>query len=87
MMEKKDSTSGQMERRRFLQQTATVAFASPVIVSMMARGAAAQTIVCGEKSGGVGSVDCTITTPCGTGLECRGAPAGSVGDPCGCFVL
>lgn len=86
-MEDKGIGSGQIGRRRFLQQTATVAFASPVIVSMMTSGAAAQDVECGTKSGGAGSVDCNVTTPCATDEECRGLPAGPMGTPCGCVVL
>ena len=83
-MGEKGTSSGEIERRRFLQQTATVAFASPVIVSMMTGAARAQAQECGEKIGGAGTTACTVTNACDTGFECLGAPLLGSGTPCGC---
>lgn len=88
-MDAKDTGSGQIERRRFLQHTATVAFAAPVIVSMMSGAAKAAGLgdQCGTKSGGVGDTACNVTDPCTTGLSCQGLPAGPMGTPCTCVVV
>jgi hypothetical protein len=89
-VETKDAGSGQgIERRRFLQHTATVAFAAPVIVSMMSGAARAAGIgdQCGTKTGGVGDTTCNVTEQCSTGLECHGLPAGPAGTPCTCVPV
>lgn len=72
-------------RRRFLKQAATVAWASPFIVTMLSRTANAQEpIQCGTKIGGVGTIACTVTNPCGSPLGCAGNPAGAAGSACFC---
>ena len=89
-MEDKDTRSGQIERRRFLQHTATVAFAAPVIVSMMSGAAKAAGIgdQCGTKATNTpGDTACNVTDPCTTGLECHGLPLGNAGSPCTCVVV
>lgn len=79
-------------RRRFLKQAATVAWASPLIVTMMSRAANAQPAQCGtlelfSMPGGGSQLQCNVSQPCGTAQTC--APgAGSFldpGDPCFCI--
>ena len=82
-MEDRDTGSGQIERRRFLQQTATVAFAAPVIVSMMS-GAAQARPQCGTKVEGGQSTACHTTSACTTGFECLGEPGAFIDSPCFC---
>jgi hypothetical protein len=87
-MDTQGTDSGRnIERRRFLKHTATVAFAAPVMASMMSGAASAQVGQCGTKSGGIDEVDCTVTTPCETGMECRAAPLLPMGTPCGCVPI
>lgn len=79
-------------RRRFLKQAATVAWASPLIVTMMSRAASAQPTQCGTLQlfslpGGGSQLQCQVSQPCGSTQAC--APgAGSFlnpGDPCFCL--
>ena len=59
-------------RRRFLKQAATVAWASPLIVTMMSRTAHAQPgAFCGAITGLGG---CDNSPPCGTGFQCIPGP-------------
>lgn len=73
-------------RRRFLKQAATVAWASPFIVTMMSRTAQAQTAVCGELDPNDSGV-CVETAPCGTAQVC--VPSPIFGNPtrCACASL
>lgn len=90
-MEEQQRIAGSgIERRDFLRNTATVAFAAPVIVSLLSGPARAQVggigEECGTKSGGVGSTTCNVTAPCGTMLECRADPTNQLSDDCFCFA-
>lgn len=76
-------------RRRFLKQAATVAWASPMIVTMMSRAAQAQPTQCGtlqlfSMPGGGSQLRCAVTNPCGSSQTC--APTGFLnsGDACFC---
>ncbi len=72
-------------RRRFLKQAGTVAWASPLILTMMSRAAHAQVEVCGTKIGGPGTTACTVTLPCGSQtLGCQGVAAAAAGTDCVC---
>ncbi len=70
-------------RRRFLKQAATVAWASPFIVTMMSRTAHAQPIVCGTQ----GPTACNLTgLPCGTTAVCTPDPDNlGLGNDCICL--
>ncbi len=71
-------------RRRFLKQAATVAWASPFIVTMMSRAAHAQPQSCGVMNE---LLLCDVTFPCGTGLICRlDGSTPSPGRPCSCLT-
>lgn len=75
-------------RRRFLKQAGAVAWASPLIVTMMSRAAQAQDVIeCGTKIGGTGTTACTVTTPCGSPLQCLGNPLGAAGSTCTCVSV
>lgn len=80
--EQKLSEEGQA-RRRFLKQAGTVAWASPVLVTMMTRAASASHItVCGTATIGGG---CTVATPCGSTSVCLPDPANpGIGNNCLC---
>ena len=58
-------------RRRFLKQAATVAWASPFIMTMMSRTAHAQ-VVCGTQT--LNSLCDLGGTPCGTAAVCAPDP-------------
>ena len=63
-------------RRRFLKQAATVAWASPFIVTMMSRAAQAQTI-CGTQALDANppfALFCNESAPCGTAAVCLPDP-------------
>jgi len=75
-------------RRHFLKRAGGVAFAAPVIVTMMSRSVNAAHTQCGTVSSvnlaGLGT--CTVTAACHTAQTC-GPPIGQiaqVGDPCTC---
>lgn len=77
-MELKDralSEEGQA-RRRFLRHAATVAWASPLVVTMMSRAAHAQGQVCGtygvefDPVTQVPRFGCTIEQPCASTFVC-----------------
>ncbi len=70
-------------RRRFLKQAATVAWASPFIVTMMSRTAHAQPIVCGTQD----ASGCNLTgLPCGTAGACVPDPGNpGIGNDCICL--
>ena len=73
-------------RRRFLKQAATVAWASPLIVTMMSRTAHAQLVQCGTQDPAQPGF-CVVTTPCGTAQVCFpdfGKPGH--GNPCFCIT-
>lgn len=70
-------------RRRFLKQAATVAWASPLIVTMMSRAAHAQD-GCGEV--GLTPGVCEVQTPCGTAQQCVPDPTAFDGS-CICVTL
>lgn len=75
-------------RRRFLKQAATVAWASPFIVTMMSRTAHAQP-QCGVQAldGDLQNpgILCTVTAPCGTTAACLPDPTDpGVGNACFC---
>ena len=76
-------------RRRFLKQAATVAWASPFIVTMMSRTAHAQQ-VCGTQALDADppfALFCQVSQPCGTVTVCVPDPAAGtpgVGKPCIC---
>ena len=75
-------------RRRFLKQAATVAWASPLIVTMMSRAASAQPAQCGtlllfSQPGGGSQLRCFVAQPCGTAQDCIPTSA-DMGDPCVC---
>ena len=61
-----------MERRRFLRNAATVAWATPVIMTLGASGAQAQAVSCVKPGAACGSGSPTPTNPCcdTTGLYC-----------------
>ncbi|MDQ4125759.1 MAG: hypothetical protein M3134_09195 [Actinomycetota bacterium] len=67
-------------RRRFLKQAATVAWASPFIVTMMSRAAHAQPIQCGVQD--LDSL-CGVGQGCGTAQVCAPGELGP-GNPCFC---
>ncbi len=74
-----------MERRRFLRQAATVAWAAPTIVTLMSSRAGAQVggISCGTVVGGA----CSQDPPCGTALpSCQPDPTDVFGE-CICFAI
>ena len=66
-------------RRRFLKQAATVAWASPFIVTMMSRAAHAQG-QCGTLN--LSSL-CDVDTPCGSPGVCLPTSV-TPGSPCTC---
>ncbi|MDQ3915859.1 MAG: hypothetical protein M3323_11125 [Actinomycetota bacterium] len=68
-------------RRHFLKQAGTVAWASPLIVTMMSRAAQAAP---GDPCGTIGPTPgvCVVTTPCGSVETCLPDPL-SPGD-CAC---
>jgi len=70
-------------RRRFLKQAATVAWASPFIVTMMSRTAHAQA-GCGEV--GLTPGVCEVSAPCGTAQQCVPDPTALDGS-CVCVTL
>lgn len=81
------SAEGQA-RRRFLKQAGTVAWASPMIVTMMSRAAHAQQPgdVCGTQD--LNSLCNVAGLPCGTTMVC--APEGGIPTPggnCTCQAL
>ena len=76
-------------RRRFLKQAATVAWASPMIVTMMSRSAMAQPAQCGtlllfSQPGGGSQLRCAVTQPCGSAQNCQPTGFLNPGDPCFC---
>jgi hypothetical protein len=84
-LEQNLSEEGQA-RRRFLKQAATVAWASPVLVTMMSRAAHATHItVCGQAQVGGG---CLTTAACGSTSACLPDPENpGVGEDCLCQAL
>ena len=77
-------------RRRLLKQAATIAWASPLIVTMTSRAASAQPAQCGNLQlfsmpGGGSQLQCQVSQPCGATQAC--APTGFLnpGDPCFCI--
>ncbi|HEX2057699.1 MAG TPA: hypothetical protein VHI71_04945 [Actinomycetota bacterium] len=76
-----------LSRRRFLRHAAVAAWASPFIVTMMSRSAAAGPATCGKKKGGPGTTECLVTTPCGgaAAVGCKASPAAPPGSPCYCI--
>lgn len=59
-------------RRRFLKQAGTVAWASPMILTMMSRAANAQAGTCGQIGPNPGV--CVVSTPCGSTEACLPDP-------------
>lgn len=79
-------------RRRFLKQAGTVAWASPLIVTMMSRAANAQGSPCGTQDftieGGAPLFFCHVAAPCGTTQQCVPDEANfGPGNPCVCQPL
>jgi len=80
-LEQKLSEEGQA-RRRFLRQAATVAWASPVLVTMMSRAAQATHVTnCGTVAVGGG---CVVNPICGSAAVCLPAGDPTPGAPCTC---
>jgi hypothetical protein len=65
-VEGQGSTGVSIERRRFLRRAATVAWATPTIMTLAASVASAQTPVC--------SGPCNTRDDCPTGCNCSGNP-------------
>lgn len=77
-------------RRRFLKQAGTVAWATPFLVTMMSRGAAAHHNVCGTAQPAPPPyfVTCGQSDPCGSGFYCSPqSPDWAPGDPCHCTEI
>ncbi|HEX2196329.1 MAG TPA: hypothetical protein VHJ76_05320 [Actinomycetota bacterium] len=87
MDDRERADNGNLSRRRFLRHAAAAAWASPLIVTMMSRSAAAGPANCGKKIGGPGTTACHVTTPCGGAsvVGCKASPAAPAGSPCYCI--
>lgn len=69
-------------RRRFLKQAATVAWATPVLVTMMSRAAQASHVTnCGTVAANGG---CLVNPVCGSAAACLPAGDPLPGEPCTC---
>ena len=79
----------EVQRRTFLKRAATVAWATPIVYTMMSNPAFAQTspIQCNTNSGGSPGSSCpggTVTCP--TGTSCKKGVEAVTGDACFCSV-
>lgn len=76
-------------RRTFLKQAVTTVWASPLILTMMTRTAAAQGRVCGytDTATATEPIHCVVTSPCGS-MEgtCSPEPGNEsrLKEPCHC---
>ncbi|HEX2295612.1 MAG TPA: hypothetical protein VHN37_09925 [Actinomycetota bacterium] len=87
-MDRSNASPDGLSRRRFLRHAVVAAWASPLIVSMASRSAAAAgPRTCGTKIGGAGTTACRVTTPCGAAaaVGCKASPAAPAGSPCYCI--
>jgi hypothetical protein len=77
------------DRRKFLKQAATVAWASPLILTLSASRAGAQNISCVPRGFMCGTWNGSICvanpTPCCTGEHCGPVSTEIVGGPCICM--
>jgi hypothetical protein len=81
------SSTNNIERRRFLRQAATVAWATPTILTLMSSRAGAQVgpvQPCGRDLGGG---NCENDPPCASPLpQCQTDPQSLTGE-CACFAI
>jgi hypothetical protein len=86
------SMSPEESRRRFLQRAGGIAFATPVMMTMLSSSARASHTTCGAVIVSLGNLVCDETAPCHTlqvclpsapqeGAPCTCAPAGGGGTP------
>jgi hypothetical protein len=84
----------QMDRRRFLRVAGTVAWATPVVMTLSSKAAWAKAPctprgeTCGRVvsvSGGVGVCSLSGFANCCTGCTCKSAKRPKKGQPCKCF--
>ncbi len=86
-MERDGAASDGLSRRKFLRHAVAAAWATPFVLTLASHSAqAAVPRTCGTKSGGPGTTDCRVTTPCGAAaVGCKASPAAPAGAPCYCL--